>query len=47
VDEIDVGMTTTPAKPKRRRKIIGIVIWLAIMLATLLVVFEIGFRIFY
>ena len=40
-------MATIPAKPKRRRKIIGIVIWLAVMLAVILVVFEIGFRIFY
>src|SRR5215510_14470282 len=40
-------MSITPAKPKRRRRIIGIVIWLAVMLAVILVVFEIGFRIFY
>jgi hypothetical protein len=40
-------MTTTPAKPKRRRKVLGIAIWLAVMLAVILVVFEIGFRIFY
>ena len=31
----------------RRRKIIGIVIWLAVMLVVIFAVFEIGFRIFY
>ncbi len=31
----------------RRRKIIGIAIWLAVMLAVIFAVFEIGFRIFY
>ena len=36
---------TTPRS--RRRKIIGIVIWLAVMLAVIFAVFEIGFRIFY
>lgn len=40
-------MTPTPAKPKRRRKIIGIVIWLAVMAAMIFAVFEIGFRLFY
>jgi hypothetical protein len=34
-------------KPRRRRKIIGIGIWLAVMAAMIFVVFEIGFRIFY
>lgn len=34
-------------KPQRKRKIIGLMIWLAVMLAVILVVFEIGFRIFY
>jgi hypothetical protein len=35
-------------KPRsRRRKIIGIVIWLAVMVAVIIAVFEIGFRIFY
>ena len=38
---------TTSAKPKRRRKIIAVVIWLAVMAAMIFVVFEIGFRIFY
>src|SRR5512143_1592653 len=40
-------MTTTPVKPKRRRKIIGIVIWLAIMLVMICAALEIGFRVFY
>jgi hypothetical protein len=31
----------------RRRRIIGLVIWLAVMLAVIIAVFEIGFRIFY
>ncbi len=31
----------------RRRKIIGLVIWLAVMLAVIFAVFEIGFRFFY
>src|SRR5512136_821126 len=32
---------------RRKRKIIGIAIWLAVMLAVILVVFEVGFRVFY
>jgi hypothetical protein len=35
------------AKPRRKRKIIGVVIWLAVMLVMIFAVFEIGFRVFY
>jgi hypothetical protein len=39
--------TEDTPKSRRKRKIIGVVIWLAVMLAVILVVFEIGFRVFY
>jgi hypothetical protein len=34
-------------KSRRKRKIIGVVIWLAVMLVVVLAAFEIGFRVFY
>jgi hypothetical protein len=40
-------MSEKAGTKSRRRKFLGLVIWLAVMLAVIFAVFEIGFRIFY